>query len=129
MAGSAFLHKTIHAPLERKPMNYGKGLKIARAIAGLQQKQLASLAKIDPSHVSLIEKGKRTPSLGTLQKLSKALGIPHHLLVLLSAEHDDFNLDDPEELKRAVESLAHVILGHGQRPKQRAPRRGTAKQA
>jgi transcriptional regulator with XRE-family HTH domain len=110
-------------------MNYGKGLKIARAIAGLQQKQLADLAKIDPSHVSLIENGKRTPSLGTLQKLSKALGVPHHLLALLSAEQDDLSLADPEELKRAAESLAGVILGHGRHPKQRRPSRRVSKQA
>jgi len=94
-------------------MDYGKGLKIARAIAGLQQKELAKLALIDPSHVSLIEMGKRTPSLKTVQKLSRALRMPHHLLVLLSAEDGDLNIDDPEELKRAVASLAHVILGNG----------------
>jgi transcriptional regulator with XRE-family HTH domain len=110
-------------------MNYGKGLRIARAIAGLQQKQLAKLAKIDPSHISLIEKGMRTPSLGALQRLSKALGIPHDLLVLLSAERDDLNLNDPDEFNRAVESLANVILGHGQRQKIRDRGRNTAKQA
>ena len=43
-------------------MDYGKALRIGRAIAGLQQRELAELAEIDPSHNSLIEVGKRKPS-------------------------------------------------------------------
>jgi XRE family transcriptional regulator, master regulator for biofilm formation len=108
-------------------MNYGKGLKIARALAGLQQKELAKLADIDPSHVSLMEMGKREPSVKTLQKLSDALKIPHHLLVLLSAEPRDLRIDDPEELKRAVESLTHLILGNGQRKSRPRSRRATSR--
>jgi XRE family transcriptional regulator, master regulator for biofilm formation len=108
-------------------MNYGKGLRIARAIAGLQQKKLARLANIDPSHVSLIEMGKRQPSVGTLQKLSNALGIPHHLLVLLSADPGDLKINDQEELKRAAESLAHLLLGNGRRKQRRLRSRATAR--
>jgi transcriptional regulator with XRE-family HTH domain len=93
-------------------MDYGKALKIARAIAGLQQKELANRAGIDPSHISLLEAKRRQPSVGMLQKLSRALGIPHHLLVLLAAESDDLEISDPAELRRVSESLTRFLLGN-----------------
>ena len=101
-------------------MDYGKALRIARAISGLQQKELAQLADIDPSHISLMEMGKRKPSIGTVQKLAKALQIPDHLLTLLAAEPDDLDMKNPEELQRAAQSLTHLLLQHGASSKFRA---------
>lgn len=91
-------------------MDYGKALRIARAIAGLQQKELAEIAELDPSHISLMEKGKRKPSVGTVQRLAKALQIPEHLMVLLAAEPQDLDIEDPKELQRSVHSLAQLLL-------------------
>src|ERR1700732_4561099 len=91
-------------------MEYGKALRIARAIAGLQQKELAELAKLDPSHISLIEVGKRVPSVGAIKKLAEALQIPKHLLMLLAAERKDLDLNDPKEVERAAQSLAQLLL-------------------
>jgi transcriptional regulator with XRE-family HTH domain len=93
-------------------MDYGKALRIGRAIAGLQQKELAELAGVDPSHISLIEIGKRKPSLDAVSKLSKALQIPEPLLTLLAAEPEDLDTKDPKEIERAVQSLAHLLLRH-----------------
>ncbi|MBI4441768.1 MAG: helix-turn-helix transcriptional regulator [Acidobacteria bacterium] len=101
-------------------MDYGKALRIARAIAGLQQKELAQLADIDPSHVSMMEMGKRKPSVGTVQKIARALQIPEHLLTLLAAEPEDLNIKNPEELQRAAQSLAQLLLQHGASSKFRA---------
>lgn len=92
-------------------MDYGKALKVARAISGLQQKDLAELAGLDASYVSMIEVGKRKPSLSAITKLSKALGLPQHLFMLLASEPDDLSIADPEELQRATESLAQFLLG------------------
>jgi transcriptional regulator with XRE-family HTH domain len=94
------------------PMDYGKALRIGRAIAGLQQKELAELAEIDPSHISLIEVGKRKPSVDMLKRLAKALQIPDHLFTLLAAEPEDLDVEDPKELERATQSLAQLLLRH-----------------
>jgi transcriptional regulator with XRE-family HTH domain len=98
-------------------MNYGKGLKIARSLAGLQQRQLAKLAGIDPSHISLIEKGKRQPSQKTLEKLSAALKVPHHLLVLISADPEELKTTHPGALERAAQSLLKILLQDDRRRK------------
>lgn len=104
-------------------MDYGKALKIARAISGLQQKELAVLAGLAPSYVSLLEMGKRKPSVGAIRKLSQALKVPTHLLTLLAAEEDDLSLVEPTELKRAGESLAELLLGDGRKNIERKRRK------
>lgn len=93
-------------------MNYGKALKLARALANLNQKDLAARAGVDPSHVSLIEKGVRRPSLMALEKLSAALKIPTDLFLLMAAEKSELKLRDPEELQQALESMARLLLQH-----------------
>jgi transcriptional regulator with XRE-family HTH domain len=78
--------------------------------AGLQQKELAELVELDPSHISLIEVGKRMPSVAAIEKLAKALQMPKHLLMLLAVEPEDLDLNDPKELERAAQSLAQLLL-------------------
>lgn len=104
-------------------MDYAKALKVARAIAGLQQKDLARRAGLDPSHISLIELGKRKPSSTALETMSQALGIPPHLLTLLAAEPKDLRVADATELKLATESLANLLLKNVSGSHAKKPRR------
>jgi transcriptional regulator with XRE-family HTH domain len=91
-------------------MNYGRAVRIARAIAGLEQRDLARLANLDSSHISLIERGKRNPTVATLEKIAKALEIPYHLLTLLAAETGDLKNVGAAETKQLGEHLARVLL-------------------
>ena len=100
--------KTIHLSL--KTMDYGKALRISRAIAGLQQKDLAERAGLDSSYVSLLEKGSRKPSLKVVRALSEALRIPTHLFTLLASEEEDLDLVEPAELQQAAESIARLLF-------------------
>lgn len=102
-------------------MDYGKALRIARAISGLQQKEVAELAGLDTSYVSLIEGGKRRPGAQVLSDLCAAVGIPEPLFMLLGAEPKELNAKDPDEIRRTAELLARLILG--ERPKYRRGRR------
>jgi len=104
-------------------MNYGKALRVARAVAGLQQKDLAELSGIDSSHVCLIELGKRNPSVEVLDKICKALKMPKHLLMLLGTEAEDLNISDPKELHRAAESLAFLLFRNAPKPRRQSARR------
>jgi transcriptional regulator with XRE-family HTH domain len=91
-------------------MNYGKALKIARAISGIQQAEIAQRAKLDPSYVCMLEKGKRKPSVATIERLSRALRLPTHLFSLLASEKHDLRRADAEEIARIGESLARLLL-------------------
>ncbi len=105
-------------------MDYGKATKILRAVAGLEQRELADIAGVDPSLISMIESGKRKPSLSTLEQITRAFKIPQHLFALLAAGPDDLSTSHPEELQRAVESLARVLLTNASKQK---TRRGSRK--
>src|ERR1700730_2054394 len=96
-------------------MDYGKALRIGRAMAGLQQKEVADRAGMNSSHICLIELGKRKPSVQALEKICKALGIPNHLFMLLGAEASDLNVGDPDGIRRAAESLAHILFSNASR--------------
>jgi transcriptional regulator with XRE-family HTH domain len=91
-------------------MDYGKALRIARAVSGLQQKELAEKAGLDPSHVSLIEKGARKPSVGAIEKICKALGIPDPLFTMLAAEARDLTGMKEQEVERLGGYLAHFVM-------------------
>ncbi len=61
----------------------GEKIKQLRREKNLTQEKLAELAKIDPKSIVEIERGKRNPTLKTLNKISLALKTP--LLNLLSS--------------------------------------------
>lgn len=62
-----------HVPLSLHPAS-AEAMASARAHAALSQKQLASLAGIDQSDISKIERGVANPSVGTLERIAAALG-------------------------------------------------------
>jgi len=70
-------------------MNYGKALRIARAIAGVKQSELARKAKVSHSYISLIEKGARRPSTRVIGKMCRGLHIPEPMFDILAAEKAD----------------------------------------
>src|SRR5712692_5771149 len=103
-------------------MNYAKALKVARALSGLQQQELAEAAGLDPSYLSLIEMGKRKPSVTAIEKVARGLGIPTHLFMLLASEPEDLKEADSTEINRASESLARLFIHQAPRPKGPKPK-------
>lgn len=70
-------------------MDYGRAIRLVRATRGLSQKRLAKLLDVDPSYVSLLERGERTPSASTLESIASEFNVPLYLLVLLGSDDDD----------------------------------------
>ncbi len=60
----------------------GRVLAALRMEKGLSQEVLSGLSDIGRSHLSAIERGERKPTLETLYRLSRALGIPMSSIVL-----------------------------------------------
>jgi transcriptional regulator with XRE-family HTH domain len=67
-------------PLEKWPNretveNIGQRIRQLRESRGMTQSQLQARSLVSRSYLSRIESGQMTPSIGTLEKLSEALGI------------------------------------------------------
>jgi transcriptional regulator with XRE-family HTH domain len=75
----------------------------------MTQTRLAKLAKLHPSHVSLIESGGRVPSLDTLEAISSALKVPLYLLILVASERSDLNGIDERQAKELGLSLLRLL--------------------
>lgn len=56
-------------------MSVGQQIKAAREAKQLSQKQVALSIDMDPSQYSKIENGKTDPSISTIEKITKALGV------------------------------------------------------
>ena len=54
---------------------FGANLRQCRKAAGFTQEQLAHLASLHPTYVSLLERGQRNPGFEITMKLIGALGI------------------------------------------------------
>lgn len=54
----------------------GKRVRAARRARDMTQEQLAELANISTSFVGHIERGTRVPSLETMWRICKAMGLP-----------------------------------------------------
>jgi len=104
-------------------MDYGKAIKILRAIADLQQRELAEIAGVDASLISMIEQGKRKPSVTTLEQITSALRVPQHLFILLASEPKDLKTVNSQELQRATEALARILLTNASKSTPRNSRR------
>lgn len=66
-------------------MEYSTAIRMLRSVRKISQKELAKKTKLDPSYISLLESGNRSPSMKNLEKIAAALEVPPHLMVLLSS--------------------------------------------
>lgn len=83
----------------------------------MEQKELAVAAGLDPSHISLIEKGTRKPSVRAISKLCRALQIPEPLFGMLAAESADLRGIEEEEFQKIGVYLARFLVRHGPKTK------------
>ena len=96
-------------------MDYGRAIRVVRSAHGLSQRQLAGRIGVSPSHLSLIESGKRDPSLKVLEEIAGTLAVPMHLLTLLASDVGD--VDDPnhaEQIADVAKALLRVLVEKGQ---------------
>lgn len=61
---------------------FGKTLKSLRIEKGITQEKLAELSNLDVTFISMLENGKRQPTLSTIFTLSKALEVEASFLIV-----------------------------------------------
>ena len=88
-------------------MNYGKAIRIARAVRGVSQQELAREMGVQASYISMIEQGKRNNP--NLSRVSHALRLPPSLLALLGAEEKDLKYISPHEANALGVALLRAI--------------------
>ena len=74
-------------------MAFGKRLAYYRKKANMTQEALALEAELSQKHISEIERGVKTPTITTLERLAEALGISvAHLCSEIEAEDEYANI-------------------------------------
>ena len=77
----------------KNSMDFGKRLAYYRKKANMTQEALALEAELSQKHISEIERGVKTPTITTLERLAEALGISvAHLCSEIEAEDEYANI-------------------------------------
>lgn len=90
--------------------NYAKAFRIIRAAFGLQQTELAARMDVSSSQLSLIEAGKRQPSLRVVNALAKAVRVPAALVSVLAATSSDIASRDDGEFSDLARALLRSLV-------------------
>lgn len=91
--------------------DYAKAFRVIRAAFGLQQTELASRMEISGSQLSLIEAGKRQPSVGVVDKLARAVGVPAVLVSLLASAADEVESKPDKDISDLARALLRLLVG------------------
>lgn len=68
---------------------FGEKVRAARRARGISQEALADAARLHRTHISLIERGRRSVRLETVERLARALRVqPADLMPTLSAARE-----------------------------------------
>ena len=90
-------------------MNIGRGVKEARKSKNVAQWELAHWVGITSTYLSLIENGKRKPSLEVLEKIAEQLETPLAFITFLGLESSDINVSKQEAFKILEPTLNELI--------------------
>ena len=92
-------------------MNLGEAIRTCRQLKGFSQTRLAELSKVSVSHLCLIEKNKRDPSIAMVESIATALGTPLSVLVLIAANSTEIPELDEKQLSTLTISIKALING------------------
>jgi transcriptional regulator with XRE-family HTH domain len=92
-------------------MNLGEAIKTCRKLRGFKQSKLAELSGVSVSHLCLIEKNKRDPSITTVESIAKALNTPLSVLIFIAAEKEDIPELNPNQLDDLSTGILELMDG------------------
>jgi transcriptional regulator with XRE-family HTH domain len=97
-------------------VNLGKAIKLVRTAAGIRQGALARQVNVTANYLSLIENGKREPSISFLRKLASALGVPVAIFFFWQeADSKQFAGPQLDTLRELLTRLEVVYLQNSRR--------------
>jgi transcriptional regulator with XRE-family HTH domain len=91
-------------------MELSNAVKLIRVASGKKQKEVAEDAGVSSNYLSLVENGKREPSVGFLRKLAKVLGVPVGLFFAWEDRPQHGRVTGIEEMLKLVTRAQATIL-------------------
>jgi transcriptional regulator with XRE-family HTH domain len=91
-------------------MNIGQAIKLCRVRRGLTQTELARRLGCHFSYISLLESGKRDPSLSSVERLAAALDVPLLILFFLAEDQNKLLALDQTIVERLSWLSLHLLL-------------------
>jgi transcriptional regulator with XRE-family HTH domain len=104
--------------------DYAKAFRIIRAAFGLRQSELAERMPVTASQLSLIESGKRQPSLKVVDALARAVGVPSPLVSLLASDPSDVESRENNDISDLARALLRVLVAAKENPQRPLDLRG-----
>lgn len=98
--------------------DYAKAFRIVRAAFNLRQADLAPRLDVTPSQLSLIESGKRQPSLRVVNALARAVGMPSALITLLASSADEVTSTPANDVSDLAKALLRLLVSAKTDPQQ-----------
>jgi transcriptional regulator with XRE-family HTH domain len=97
-------------------MTLGSAIKLVRIAKGVRQVTLATELGVSPNYLSLIEVGKREPSITFLRLLAKKLEVPIGMFFLWEDSHSS-SIGETDQLRELRDLIVHMqaIAMNGQR--------------
>lgn len=90
-------------------MNVGHAVCICRAAKHLTLEELSERSNLSKSYLSMIESGKRNPSMKTVKSISDALNIPLPVFIMLSADIKEMKGIDKDTIIQLRKSVLDAI--------------------
>lgn len=90
-------------------MDIGHALKLCRSARKVSLDELASSAGLSQSYLSMVESGKREPTLSTLEKLANVLEVPLPILLFLASNKEELKGLDSETFDKLSTAALAVI--------------------
>lgn len=94
-------------------MKIGDSIKALRKQKGFGQRQLAEMCNITVTYLSLIETGKKEPTLALLRSIANALKTPLPILLFSTLSNDDIpesKRDFFDMVKPTIDSLLQQLI-------------------
>lgn len=95
-------------------MNIGRAIRFARAARDISQQELASRVAISPSYLSLLETGKKEPSLTMIRSIARGLSVSEDVLILTAIDYQSIRSADVDTLAALSEQLLRAAVRQGE---------------
>lgn len=88
-----------------KQKTFGQRMRAIREAKGLTQEKLAEMVNLSPTHISVIERGIKTPNLDSFVAIANALEVSADTLLIDVVDHAVEGIAD--DLSRRIARLPH----------------------